>query len=160
MRSFWRLQPQCINPQFHFQLCCVTPGHAFVVAMCTFMLPMLVVTAEHARLATTLHMNPMDQCCSHTGHTTSKDVPLILPFLKNVLPAMALQNEIVKSNIWCLSSSSSHAHVHHVSSSPGLSVPSSLGRIVAGAVVVLLLLMSGDIEMNPGPVGEPINTRS
>ena len=28
-----------------------------------------------------------------------------------------------------------------------------------GAVVVLLLLMSGDIEVNPGPIGECINTR-
>ena len=28
------------------------------------------------------------------------------------------------------------------------------GRRVVGVVVLLLLLMSGDIEMNPGPVGE------
>ena len=31
--------------------------------------------------------------------------------------------------------------------------------MVVGVVVVLLLLMSGDIETNPGPVGECINTR-
>ena len=76
-----------------------------------------------------------------------------------ILPAMALQNEIVKSNIWCLSRSSSHASVHRVSFSPVFSVPSGLGRMVVGAVVVLLLLMSGDIETNPGPVGECINMR-
>ena len=33
-------------------------------------------------------------------------------------------------------------------------IPTGLGRRVVGAVVLLLLLMSGDIEMNPGPVGE------
>ena len=84
----------------------------------------------------------------------------MLPSLDNILPAMALQNEIVKSNIWCLSRSSSHANVRHVSFSPGFSVPSAgLGRMVVGVVVLLLLLMSGDIEMNPGPVGECINMK-
>ena len=37
--------------------------------------------------------------------------------------------------------------------SPGLSVPSGLGRMVVG-VILLLLVLSGDIETNPGPVGE------
>ena len=41
----------------------------------------------------------------------------------------------------------------------GRMVPPGLGRMVVGAVVVLLLLISGDVEMNPGPVGEYINTR-
>ena len=35
-----------------------------------------------------------------------------------------------------------------------LPAPTSLGRRVVGVVVLLLLLMSGDIEMNPGPVGK------
>jgi len=83
----------------------------------------------------------------------------MLPSLNNILPAMALQNEIVKSNIWCLLPSSSSTSVRHVSCSPGFGVPSGLGRMVVAAVVVLLLLMSGDIEMNPGPIGEYINTR-
>ena len=159
MRASQRSQPQCINPRFQCQLGHVAPAHAFLLTMCIFMLPMLVVTAEHVQLATTAHMNPVDQWCIHPHHTPCKHAPLMLPSLNNILPAMALQNEIVKSNIWCLSHSSSHASVRRVSFSPGFSVPSGLGRMVVGAVVVLLLLMSGDIEMNPGPVGECINMR-
>ena len=137
MRAFRRSRPQCINPRFQCQLGHVTRGHAFLLAVCIIMLPMLVVTAEHAHLATTDHMNPMDQWCIHPCHTTFKRTPLILPSLNNILPAMALQNEIVKSNIWCLSRSSSHASVRHVSSSQGFSVSSGLVRMVVGAVVVL-----------------------
>ena len=159
MRNFRRPQPQCINPRFQCQLGHVTPSHAFPLAMCIFMLPMLVLAAEHVRLATTDHMNPMDRWCIHLHHTTFKHPPLRLPPLNNVLPAMSLQNEIVKSSIWCLSSSSSHTNVHRVSFSAGFTVPSGLGRMVVGAVLVLLLLMSGDLETNPGPVGEYINTR-
>ena len=159
MRAFRRSRPHCINPRFQCQLGHVNPSLAFLVAMCIFMLPMLVVAAEHAPLAATHRMNPTDQWCIHLHHTTFKHAPLMLPSLNNVLPAMALQNEIVKSNIWCLSHSSSHASVRRVSFSPGFTVPSGLGRMVVEAVVVLLLLMSGDIEINPGPVGEYINTR-
>ena len=159
MRASQRSRPQCINPRFQCQLGHVAPSHAFLLAMCITMLPMLVVAAEHVQLATTDRMNPMNQSCIHPCHTTFKHAPLMLPSLNNILPAMALQNEIVKSNIWCLSRSSSHASVRRVSFSPGFSVPSGLGRMVVGAVVVLLLLMSGDIETNPGPVGECINMR-
>ena len=144
-----------INPRFQCQLGYMAPAHAFVIAMCVFFLPMLMVAAEHAQLATTKHMNSMDQWCVHPHHTTFKCIPLMLSHLKNALPAMALQNEVVKSNIWCLSHSSYHANVRCVSSSPDLSI--SLGvkmMVVVGAVVALLLLMSGDIETNPGPVGE------
>jgi len=154
MKSFQRSQPQCINPRFQCQLAHVTPGHAFFLAMCIFMLPMLIVTAEHAHLTATDRMNSMDQQYIYPHHTTFKHAPFMLPSLNNILPAMALQNEIVKLKIWCLSCSSSHASVCHVSFSPGFSVPSGLGRMVVVAVMVLLLLMSGDIEMNPGPVGE------
>ena len=153
MRAFRRSQPQCINPRFQCQLGHVTPGHAFLLAVCVIMLPMLAFTAEHAHLATTDRMNPMDQWCIHPRHTTFKHAPLMLPSFNNILPAMALQNGIVKSNIWCLSCSSSHANVRRVSSSQSLSVSSGLGKMV----VVLLLLMSGDIETNPGPVGECIS---
>ena len=118
---------------------------------------MVVVTAEHAHIAATDHMDPMDQQCVHPHHITFKHIPLKLPSFSNIQPVMALQNEIVKSNIWCLSSSSSHTNVRHVSSSQGFTIPSGLGRMMVGAVVVLLLLMSGDIETNPGPVGEYIN---
>ena len=155
MRAFRRSRPLCINPRFQCQLGHVAPSHSLLLAMCIYMLPMLVIAAEHGQLATTDHM---DQWCILPHHTTLKHTPLMLPSLNNILPAMALQNEIVKSNIWCLSHSSSGTSVHRVSFSQGFSVPSGLGRMVVGAVVVLLLLMSGDIETNPGPVGECVNT--
>ena len=159
MRASRRPQPHSINTQFQCQLSHVTAGHAFLLAVCITLLPMLVVTAEHAQIVTTDRMNPMDQSCIHPLCTSLKYAPLMLPSLNNILPAMALQKEIVKSNIWCLPCSLSHTSVHYVSFSPGFSVPSGLGRMVVGAVVVLLLLMSGDIEVNPGPVGECINMK-
>jgi len=159
MRASRRPQPHSINTQFQCQLSHVTAGHAFLLAVCITLLPMLVITAEHAQIVTIDRMNLMDQSCIHSRCTTFKHTRLMLPPLNNILPAMALQNEIVNSNIWCLSRSSSHASVHHVSFSPGFSVPSDLGRMVVGVVVFLLLLMSGDIEMNPGPVGECINKK-
>ena len=159
MRASRRPQPHSINTQFQCQLSHVTAGHAFLLAVCITMLPMLVVTAERAHLAATDHMSFMDKLCISPRHTTFKHAPLMLPSLNNTLPAMTLQNEIVKSNIWCLSQSLSHTNVRRVTFRPGFSVPSSLGRMVVGVVVVLLLLMSGDIETNPGPVGEYINTR-
>ena len=64
---------------------------------------------------------------------------------------------MVLQNIKCLSYISS---VHHVSLSPAPTAPTSLGRRVVGVVVLLLLLMSGDIETNPGPVGEYLNVYS
>ena len=159
MRASRRSQPYSINTQFQCQLCHATAGHAFLLAVCITMLPMLIVAAERAHLAATDHMNSMDQQYIYPRHTTFKHAPFMLPSLNNILPAMALQNEVVKSNIWCLSRSSSHTSVCHVSFRPGFNVPSGLGRMVVGAVMVLLLLMSGDIEMNPGPVGECITTR-
>ena len=152
MRASRRPQPHSISTQFQFQLCHVTAGHAFLLAVCITMLPMLVVTAERAHVAATDHMSFMDKLCISLCHTTFKHAPFKLPSLSNTLPAMALQNEIVKSNIWCLSHSSSYTIVRRVSSSPGFNVPSGLRRMVVGVVVVLLLLMSGDIEVNPGPV--------
>ena len=159
MRASQKPQSHSIYTQFQCQLSHVTAGHAFLLAMCITLLPMLVNTAEHAQIVTTDRVNFMDQLCIYPRCTSFKHVPFMLPSLNNILPAMALQNEIVKSNIWCLSRSSSHASVRHVSFSPGFSFPSGLGRIVVGVVVVLLLLMSGDIEMNPGPVGECINMK-
>ena len=159
MRASRRPQPHSISTQFQCQLSHVAAGHAFLLAVCITMLPMLVVTAEHVRLAATDHVSFMDKLCISPRHTTFKHAPFKLPSLNNTLPAMALQNEIVKSNIWCLSQSLSHTNFRHVNFNPGFSVPSGLGRMVVGAVVVLLLLMSGDIETNPGPVGEYINMR-
>ena len=133
----------------HCQLGHVIPGHAILVAVCIFMLPMLEVAAEHKQLTTTHHTNPADQC---GGHVTFSNSPLLLPSLNNMLPAMVLQNRVVQSNMH-LSHSLSYIH-RHVSLSLGFSVPSSLKKVLM--VVVLLLLLSGDVETNPGPVGEHI----
>ena len=51
------------------------------------------------------------------------------------------------------SCNASHIRVRRVSPSPGLGVPSGLGRMVVG-VILLLLVLSGDVEANPGPVGK------
>ena len=134
----------------HCQLGHVFPGLGLLVSVCVLMLPMLGLVDEHAQLTTMYHMNTINQCNVHSCHMTFNHTPLvlILPSLHNVLPAMALQNRV---NIKCLSYISS---VRHVSLIPAPTVPTGLGRRVVGVVVLLLLLMSGDIEMNPGPVGE------
>ena len=135
----------------HCQLGNVIPGHAILVAVCLFMLPMLEVAAEHKQLISTHHTNPADLCGSHV---TFGDSPLVLPSLDKVLPAMVLQNRAMNSNMH-LSCFLSYSSIHqHVSLSLGLGVPSSLKKVVM--VVVLLLLLSGDIETNPGPIGEHI----
>ena len=92
-------------------------------------------------------MNPINQWGVHSRHMTFRHTPLvlILPSLDNVLPAMALQNRVVLSNIGCPSYTSSQSGVHHI-------LPFGLGRMVVGMVLSLLLLLSGDIETNPGPV--------
>ena len=132
----------------HCQLGHVIPGHAVLVAVCIFMLPMLEVAAEHKLLTTVHHTNPADLC---GGHVTFSDSHLVLPSLKNVLPVMVLRNRVVWSNIH-LSHSLSHSSICHVFLKLGLSVSYSLK--VVGMVVVLLLLLSGDIETNPGPDSE------
>ena len=121
----------------------VTPACAVIWGVCILMLPMLELATEHLQLTTTCRIKPINRCSLSRSHT-----PLVLPSLNNVLPAMVLQNRV---NIKCLSHISS---VHHVTLSPAPTVPTGLGRRVVGVVVLLLLLMSGDIEMNPGPVGE------
>jgi len=60
-------------------------------------------------------------------------------------------NRAEQLNTSCMPYSSSN--VHHVSPSLSLRVPSGLGRMVL-RVILLLLVLSGDIESNPGPVGE------
>ena len=125
----------------HCQLGHVIPGHALLVAVCIFMLPMLEVADDHKQLTTTHYSNLTDPCGSR----------LVLPSLNNMLPTMVLQNRVVWSNIH-LSHSLSHSSIRHVFLKLGLSVSYSLK--VVGMVVVLLLLLSGDIETNPGPDGE------
>ena len=118
----------------------VTPTRAVIWGVCIFILPMLELATEHVHLTTTCRMNPINHGTVSRSHT-----PLVLPSLDNVLPAMVLQN------IECLSYITS---VRHVSLSPAPTAATGLGRRVVWMVVLLLLLMSGDIETNPGPVGE------
>ena len=118
----------------------VTPTRAVIWGVCIFMLPMLELATEHVQLATTCRMNPINHGTLSRSHT-----PLVLPSLNNVLPAMVLHN------IKCWSYISI---VRHVPLSPAPTAPTGLGRRVVRVVVLLLLLMSGDIETNPGPVGE------
>ena len=106
------------------------------------MLPMLELAAEHVQLKTIYYKNCIAYV--HSRHMTFSHTP----FLSNVLPAIVLQNRVA----WLNSKCPSHSRVCHVSPNPA--VPTGLGRRVVGVVVLLLLLMSGDIETNPGPVGE------
>ena len=132
----------------HCQLCHVTPNYAVIVGVCILMLPMLELATEHVQLKTMYYNNPINLINHvHQRHVTFSHNTFLLPFPSHVLPAMALHNRVMCSNIKC----SSHSRVCHVSLSPA---PTGLGRRVVGMVVFLLLLMSGDIETNPGPVGE------
>ena len=115
----------------HCQLCHVTTSYAVIVGVCILMLPML-------ELATTGHMN-LHPCRMTFSHTH---------LLNNVLPAMVLQNRVAWSNIKC---PSSHSRVCPVSLSPE---STGLGRKVVRVVIILLLLMSGDVETNPGPLSK------
>ena len=134
----------------HCQLGHMSPGLSLLVSVCLLMLPMLGLVDEHVQLTTMYHMNTIHQCYIHSRHMTFSHIPLLLPSLNNVLPAMALQNRVARSKIGCPSYTSSHSILCHVF--PNL--PTGLGRRVMGVVLVLLLLLSGDIETNPGPVGE------
>ena len=118
----------------------VTSAHALIWSVCILMLPMLELATEHVQLTIAFRINPINLSRMNCSHT-----PLVLPSLNNVLPAVVLQNRV---NINCLSYISS---VRHVSLSPA---PTGLEKRVVRVVVLLLLLMSGDIEMNPGPVCE------
>ena len=124
----------------HCQPCRVNHAQAVILAVCLLMLPMLELATEHVHLATTCRMNRINQ-----GHLSRSHTPLVLPSLNNVLPAMVLQNIKRLSYI---------SSVHHISLSPAPTAPTCLERRVAGVLVLLLILISGDIEMNPGPIGE------
>ena len=137
----------------HCQLGHVSPGLSLLVSVCVLMLPMLGLADEHVQLTTMYHMSPIHQDYVHPCHMTFNHAPLLLRSLNNVLPAMALQSRVVRSNM-CASYSSSDSGVYHVSAILHLDFPCGLGRGVVGVVLILLLLLSGDIETNPGPVGE------
>ena len=112
---------------------------------------MLGIVDEHVQLATVYHMNTVSV---HPCHMLFSPAPLFLPSLSNVLPAMILQSRVVRLHNRCASYTSSHSGYCRVPSILPLNRPSDLGRRMVGVVFVLLLLLSGDIEMNPGPVGE------
>ena len=139
-------QKQRQNIYRHCQLCHVTPSYALIVGVCILMLPMLELATK--QLTTMYYRNLINH--AHQRHMTFSYTHL-LALLNNVLPAMVLQNRVAWSNVKCLSHASSHSEVWHVSLNPA---PSSLTRRVVWVVVLLLLLLSGDIEINPGPVGE------
>ena len=132
----------------HCQLCHVTPNYAVIVGVCLLMLPVLELATEHVQLATMYYRNLINHV--HPRHMTFSYTNL-LSYLSNVLPAMVFQNRVAWSNVKCLSHASSHSKVCRVSLNHA---PSSLTRRVVWVVVLLLLLISGDIETNPGPVGE------
>ena len=132
----------------------VTPGNALLISVCILMLPMVQLSAEHAQLATMYHVNHTSQWYVYRHHMNISHAPLVLPSLGNVLPAIVLQNSVVRLNISCLSYTTSHFSVCHTPSSLHLNLLSDLGKSVVRVVLVLLLLLSGDIETNPGPVGE------
>ena len=123
-----------------YQLSHVTPSFVVPLTVCILMLPLLVVVNEHMQLTTS---DPTFQC----GHMTLNPMPLVLPSLDNVLPAMALQNRVARLNTGytsCCSASSSMSHMVYF----------RRALRVVGVVVALLLLLSGDIELNPGPLGK------
>ena len=134
------------------QLGRVTPGNALrVISVCILMLPVVQLLAEKA---TTYHVNPINLWYVHGLHVNISHTPLVLPSLSNVLPAIVLQNSVVRLNISCPSYNSSRSSTHHIPPSLHLNLLSNLGRRVVVVVLALLLLLSGDIETNPGPVGE------
>ena len=118
------------------------------------MLPMVQLSAEHVQLAITYQVTPINQWYVHMNINYT---PLVLPAShSNVLPAIVLQNSVVSLNIGCPSYNLSCSSIHHIPLSLQLNLLSDLGRSVVTVAVVLALLMllSGDIETNPGPLGE------
>ena len=134
----------------HWVLGRVTPRCAFIVSVCILMLPVLQLAAEHMESARG-HLNPMNQRHVYPHLKTLSCTPLVIPSLNNVLPVMVLQNSVVKINMRHPSSHSSVLRFFPLTS-PVLSA--AVGKRAVGVVVVLLLLMSGDIETNPGPLSE------
>ena len=120
-------------------------------SVCILMLPMVQLMAEHDQLATKYHLSPIHQWYVHQHHLNISHTPLVPPSLSNVL---VLQNCVVRLNISCPSYASSCSSIYYIPPSLYLNLLTGLGRRVMMVVLALLLLLSGDIETNPGPVGE------
>ena len=74
---------------------------------------MVQLSAEHLQLATKYHVNPINQWYVHRYHMNTSHTPLVLPSLDNVLPAIVLQNSVVRLNIGC-PYTSSRSSIHHI----------------------------------------------
>ena len=131
----------------------VTPGCTFILSVCILMLPVLELAAEHMESARG-HLNPMNQRHAYPHLKTLSCTPLVIPSLNNVLPVMVLQNSVVKMNMRHPSSHSSVLRFFPLMSPVLPRLSAAVGRRAVGVVVVLLLLISGDIETNPGPLSE------
>lgn len=131
----------------------VTPGYALLGSACISMLPLLKLAAVQVQITGPYHTSFINsgQRDIHSCQVASSSVPLVLPPLNNLLPPMVLQNRVWWLNIGHPLSFFSGAP--HVPPRQCLSLPSCLQR-VAEVALLLLLLLSGDIETNPGPVGE------
>ena len=139
----------------HCKLDHVAPGMALLISVCILMLPMVQLSAEHAQLATKYYVNPINQWHVDPNHMYISHTPLLLSSINNVLSAIVLQNEVVsRLNIGYSLYTLPYFSTCHTTPGLHLNLLSSLGRMMVGVVLVLLLLMSGDIETNPGPVGE------
>ena len=130
-----------------YQLSHVTPSFAVPLTVCILMLPLLVVVNEHVQLT-------MSDTIFQCGHMTLNTAPLVLPSLDNVLPATSLQNRVPRLKTGYASCLSFHSSIQCGSSSMSHRVYSRRALRVVGVVVALLLLLSGDIELNPGPLGK------
>ena len=152
IKSWKSYQKASLRPHTcHFyQLSRVVPSYAIALAACILMLPMLVVVNKHVQI---IMSDPTYQC----GHMTLNPGPLVLPSLDNILPAMALQNRVARLNTRYASCLSFHSTVQCASSSTSVRIYSRWVLRVVGVVVALLLLLSGDIELNPGPLGKCLN---
>ena len=139
-----RYQRQQKYNSHHCYLGHVPCGPALLASVCIFMLPMLGLAAEHVQLRTTYYMINWWSC-----HVTLSHASLVLPSLDNVLPAMVLQNRVLWLTRCPLSNSGLHVY-----NNPAPIISSDLITRLVGVVLVLLLMLSGDIETNPGPVGE------
>ena len=147
MKAYQRQQQYIYR---HCQLGNVTSGSALLISVCLLLLPVLELATEHVQLAIMYRNHRQVHPHHMTFHNYTR---LILPSLNNVLPAMGIQKELARSNIMSLGPSS-HSSTSHVLPSQAAIIPLGLGRMVVGVVVELLLLRSGNVEMNPGPVGK------
>ena len=150
----YRKPQQYIYHGHHCQLGYMARGHTILVSVCIFMLPMLSLAAEHVQLTNIHHINTIKQWDVHPGHMVFIHTPLVLPTLSNVLPALVLHSSLVRSSIRCPAYTSSCSSVCCVPLSQCLYLPFCLGRRMVVMVLALLLLLSGDIETNPGPAGQ------